>query len=187
VLNLNDTSCNINIDQQHLFLLERRLSNRMREVAMANMTDNTTASMFKTISMIFAVAAVFTGVQAIFYPIAFAKSFGIPVPASLCGSEIRPDRDSSAALQPSSTTFTTSYISLLGVRQLGNGVTLLVFAYLNKWDDIAIILAIIGLLVAGTDGLFLIRSGATQAGLFHAVPGALIATLAAATLYGTTP
>lgn len=173
-------------NQQHLFLLENRLPDLVRGLPLAKMNDNTTSSVFKAVSMIFAVASVFTGVQAIFYPVTFAKSFGIPVPASPSAPETRSNRNLRATPQTSSTTMTTSYISLLGVRQLGTGVTLLVFAYLNKWDDIAIILAIIGVLVAGTDGLFLIRSGAMQAGLFHAVPGALIAALAANTLYGTT-
>ena len=76
----------------------------------------------------------------------------------------------------------SSYIGLMGVRQLGTGITLLVFAYQNKWAEIATILAIIGILVAGTDGIYLARSGATKAALFHAIPGALIAVLAAATL-----
>ena len=44
----------------------------------------------------------------------------------------------------------------------------------------ATILAILGIVVAGTDGIYLARSGARNQALFHAVPGALIAFLAAA-------
>ena len=47
----------------------------------------------------------------------------------------------------------------------------------------ATILAIIGILVAGTDGIYLSRSGAEKVARFHAIPGALIAALACGVIY----
>lgn len=41
-------------------------------------------------------------------------------------------------------------------------------------------LAILGTVVAGTDGFYLARSGARNLAKFHAIPGALIALLAGA-------
>ena len=47
----------------------------------------------------------------------------------------------------------------------------------------ATMLSISGIVVAGTDGLYLSRSGARSKGLFHAIPGALIAVLAGAVIF----
>lgn len=71
----------------------------------------------------------------------------------------------------------------MGVRQLGTGITLLTFAYQGKWTEAATILAIIGIVVAGTDGFFLARAGYGSLGRFHAIPGAEIAALAAAAVH----
>ena len=71
----------------------------------------------------------------------------------------------------------------MGVRQLATGTILLTFAYQNKWAEMATILAIIGILVAGTDGVYLARAGKTAQAKVHAVPGALIAALAGAVVY----
>ena len=44
--------------------------------------------------------------------------------------------------------------------------------------EMATILAIIGIVVAGTDGIYLARAGLKGKGIFHAIPGALISALA---------
>lgn len=71
----------------------------------------------------------------------------------------------------------------MGVRQLATGLTLLVFTYQHKWVEAATILSILGIVVAGTDGIYLARSGAWSMAKFHAIPGALIAALAAAVVF----
>jgi hypothetical protein len=153
---------------------------------------------FKTVSMIFALSAIATGAQALVDPVGFAKSFGIPVRAAADkrqaqervgrgGGERDAKKAGSSKLQlverqdeAATTTAAQSYVSLMGVRQLATGVTLITFAYQDKWSEMATILCILGFLVAGTDGLFLSRSGAVSLGCFHAVPGALIALLSGA-------
>lgn len=117
-------------------------------------------TIFEIISVVFAVTAIITGIQAIIDPISFSRSFGLPVAG----------------------TSSTDYVSLMGVRQLGTGITLLTFAYQRKWREMATILAIIGIVVAGTDGVYLARSGRVNLAMFHAIPGALISLLAAAVL-----
>ena len=139
---------------------------------------------FKTVSIIFAISAVATGAQAIVDPISFSRTFGLALsstPKDSVGSSI----DNEDVITPKTTailrhhrSLTTSYVSLMGVRQLATGITLLTFAYQNKWTEMATILAIIGIVVAGTDGIYLSRAGARQRGIFHAIPGALIAALA---------
>ena len=139
-------------------------------------------STFRAVSVIFAVASVATGVQAIINPAGFATSFGIPLVP-------HPSPEHAKALKPRATptaqeaAISSAYIALLGARQLGTGITLLVFAYQGKWVESATILAIIGIVVAGMDGYHIARSGPLASGLFHAIPGALIAALAAATLH----
>lgn len=108
---------------------------------------------FKTISLIFAFLSIITGLQPLLFPVSFSKSFGIPIP------------------DPSPT---KTYISLLGIRQLATDLTLLTFAYQDKWTEIATVLAIIGFVVAGMDGVFLARAGNRGNGVWHAVPGAVI-------------
>ncbi|KAJ4355443.1 uncharacterized protein N0V89_003459 [Didymosphaeria variabile] len=134
-----------------------------------NVMNSTTLTLtIKAVTLIFALASLSTGLQAITSPITFATTFGIPLPPS-------PKHENPAT--------TTSYISLLGARQLATGITLLVFAYQGKWVETATILSIIGVVVAGMDGYHIARRGSSGGGLFHAVPGALIAGLAAAVLY----
>ncbi|KAJ1333177.1 DUF4267 domain-containing protein [Microdochium nivale] len=66
----------------------------------------------------------------------------------------------------------------MGIRQLATGVILSTFAWRGKWDEMASILATIGVLVAGTDGYFLAAfAGRRDLGVFHALPGGLIALL----------
>jgi hypothetical protein len=127
---------------------------------------------FKTISVIFAISAVATGAQAIVDPLGFSRSFGLPL------NSTRTD-----AVDHYQYSLTMSYISLMGVRQLATGIILLTFAYQNKWTEMANILAIIGIVVAGTDGIYLSRAGARKLGRFHAIPGALIAALAGGVIY----
>ena len=120
---------------------------------------------FQAVAVIFALAAVATGAQAIVDPVGFSATFGLP---------LHPTRADPAA---------SSYASLMGVRQLATGISLLTFAWQGKWSEAATILAIIGVLVAGTDGVHLARAGHTVKGRWHAVPGACIAALAGASLY----
>ena len=128
------------------------------------------------VSVTFAIAAIVTGTQAIVDPIGFSHSFGLPI-------TIVKDADKSKStpvshLYKSNGNPIMSYVSLMGVRQLATGITLLTFAYQKKWTEIATILTILGIIVAGTDGFYLSRSGARNLAIFHAVPGALIALLA---------
>ena len=137
-------------------------------------TMNLLLPAFKTVSLTFAIAAVVTGTQAILYPMTFLRSFGLPfTPVK------EADKPTSTANLPKDDPI-TSYVSLMGVRQLATGMTLLTFAYQRKWTEMATMLTINGILVAGTDGFYLSRSGAGKKGLLHAIPGALIALLSAA-------
>lgn len=139
------------------------------------------ASSFRAVTLIFASASLFTGLQAFFAPAKFATSFGIRLP------------DATTTKSTSSAAHTTSplkdpgacaYVSLMGARQFGTGVTLLAFAYLGKWTEAAMILSIIGVVVAGTDGWHIARTGGSMGGgLYHAGPGAAIAALATAFLW----
>ena len=144
---------------------------------------------FKLVSVVFAVSAVATGTQAIVDPVSFSKSFGLPLTASFVetGSNV----DNAVTSRPTQIlrhqrNLTLSYISLMGVRQLATGIILLTFAYQKKWTEMATILAIIGLVVAGTDGIYLSRAGARDLARFHAIPGALIAALAGGVIYSET-
>lgn len=96
---------------------------------------------FKAISLIFTAASRFTGFQALMDPIAFSTSFGLPIKPTKPGQRVNDT--------------TRAYISLMGVRQLATGLTLLAFAYQGKWKEIATVLRILGIVVAGTDGVFL--------------------------------
>ena len=123
---------------------------------------------FKVISVTFAMSAVATGAQAIVDPVGFSRFFGMPVHPTTTGRSL-----------------TRSYIALMGVRQLATGIILLTFAYQEKWTEVATILAIIGMVVAGTDGMYLLLAGHGKLGKFHAIPGARIAALAVGVLYSS--
>ena len=112
--------------------------------------------------------------QALVDPIGFTKTFGL-----LLSHNIKTD-DGAASTASRDRSVTLSYVSLMGVRQLATGLTLLVFAWQSKWTEAATILAIIGVVVAGTDGVYLARGGEASKGRWHAIPGVLIAALAAA-------
>ncbi len=135
---------------------------------------------FKAVSVIFACASVFTGAQALLDPIGFSHSFGIPVPIKKNDpkSKISPQRSSEVNSTPA-----VPYISLMGIRQLATGVTLLVFGYQNKWQESATILSLLGIIVACTDGYILARSGNSKQAMFHAIPGSLIALLAGTVVF----
>ena len=135
---------------------------------------------FKIVSVIFAILAIITGTQAVVDPIGFSCSFGIPIKAVQDKNGPKPTLNLHAHKHNSDPT--TSYVSLMGVRQLATGITLLTFAYQEKWTEMATILTILGTIVAGTDGYYLSRFGTRSQGLFHAVPGTLIALLAGAVI-----
>lgn len=134
---------------------------------------------FKVVSVTFACLAAATGAHALWNPIGFAASFGMPLQPFSKNYEVNINPNLLAGKT------VASYVSLMGVRQLATGITLLAFASQGKWTEMATILVILGLIVATIDGFFLCRSGAGAKGLFHAFPGALIALLAGAVLYLT--
>ncbi|MCJ1317560.1 hypothetical protein MMC15_002885 [Xylographa vitiligo] len=144
---------------------------------------------FKTVSVTFALSAVATGVQAIVDPVGFSKFFGLalrPTSTDPVGSLV--DDADAATVRTTATVreeraLTMSYVSLMGVRQLAMGIVLLTFACQNKWTEVATVLAIVGIVVAGTDGMYLSRAGGRQVGQFHAIPGALIAALACGVIW----
>ena len=140
---------------------------------------------FKAVSVIFAISAVATGAQAIVDPIGFSKGFGLALSSTRTTDSVGSHIDNedevtskTTAILHNQRSLTMSYISLMGIRQFATGIIILDFAYQNKWTEVATILAIVGILVAGTDGIYLSRVGGSKVGLFHAIPGALIAALA---------
>ncbi|TLD09702.1 hypothetical protein PspLS_11377 [Pyricularia sp. CBS 133598] len=135
---------------------------------------------FKAVCSIFTVAAVLTGTQAIVNPTAFAISFGIPLNQPLKSAKQTAASTTNTTKPPHHDSTASSYIALVGARQLGTGITLLVFAYQGKWVECATILSIIGLVVAGMDGYHIAKNGNLGGGVFHAGPGAAIAALAGA-------
>jgi hypothetical protein len=148
---------------------------------------------FKVVCVTFAALALGTGAQAIIDPVGFSRSFGLPLDVeserTLARNTVK-DQDEardakSGARAPIGLRHNSAetYVSLMGVRQLGTGITLLTFAYQGNWSSAATLLAIIGVVVAGTDGFFLTRGGNVSQGRFHAIPGAGISALAAAALY----
>ena len=132
---------------------------------------------FKVVSVVFASSAIVVGTLSVLDPIGFSRSFGLPI-------TLAKDADKSKAIDifKSNGDPIMSYVSLTGVRQLAFGIILLTFAYQKKWTEMATILTILGIVVAGTDGFYLSRSGArnSRSGASHAIPGALIALLAGA-------
>lgn len=137
---------------------------------------------FKAVSVTFAISAVITGLQGILSPVSFSKFFGLPLPP-VCDDNDKAHGTIRMSKLQSERKLTESYVALMSVRQLGTGIILLTFAYQSKWSEVATILAIIGVLVAGTDGIYLVRSGAKEQGRFHALPGALISALSGVVVY----
>ena len=139
---------------------------------------------FKAGCAIFTVAAVFTGIQAIVNPTAFATSFGIPLHRPPQSPKQAVKFTTSTTQSPRYDSAASSYVALLGARQLGTGVTLSVFAYQGKWAECATILSIIGVVVAGMDGYHITRNGSLGGALFHAGPRVAIAALAGVVAWG---
>lgn len=147
---------------------------------------------FKFVSVTFAILAVGTGARAVVDPVGFSKSFGLSLEPTTKDSSVPDTKDNGIGSHDKTKasrsdqqyhSLAKAYSSLMGVRQLGTGITLLTFAYQGKWTEAATILAIIGIVVAGTDGFFLARAGYGSLGRFHAIPGAGIAALAAGAIY----
>ena len=136
-------------------------------------------TLFQAVSLIFALSAIGTGLQAILAPASFASSFGIPLGPMPAPSPTKPK---SRSANTNTNDRASAYVSLMGVRQLATGITLLVFAQQGKWQEMATILSILGIVVAGTDGVFLAMSGQRGKGVFHALPGAMISGLSWAVL-----
>ena len=121
--------------------------------------------LFKGVSLIFATASVFTGTQALLDPIAFSKTFGITIP------------------KQHDTPLLRSYITLMAARQLATGISILLLAKQGHFIAIAYILMVAGIVVAGTDGVFIAKNGSRKMGVVHAGPGFVIASLAALTIW----
>lgn len=141
---------------------------------------------FKLVSITFTLAALVTGVQGVVSPVAFSRTFGLPLPTANTKNDAnskspRGARASAPEMNlDKQRELARTYASLMGARQLGTGVILAIFIYQDKWVEVATVLAVIGFVYAGMDGLFLARAGKTAKALWHALPGALIATLALA-------
>ncbi|KAF7949017.1 hypothetical protein EAE96_008193 [Botrytis aclada] len=129
------------------------------------MPTSTLLLLFKSISIIFGISTVITGTQALLNPIAFSKTFGITVPK---------EKD---------TPILRSYITLMATRQLATGTSILLLARIGHYISIAYILMVTGILVAGTDGVFISKNGSMKMGIVHAGPGFVIAAVAAATIW----
>lgn len=128
------------------------------------MATLTLASSFRAVTLIFASASLFTGFQAVFVPAKFASSFGIRLP----DADTTKSTPSASSLKDPGA---SAYVSVMGARQLGTGLTLLAFAYQGKWAEAATVLSIIGVVVAGTDGWHIARTGGSLGGgLYHAGP-----------------
>jgi len=122
--------------------------------------------------------------QGIINPVGFSNFFGLPLttPNHKTNTDNNNGVNSTSkmAILDHERELTKTYISLMGARQLGIGIILATFIYQSKWMEVATILAIIGIVIAGTDGIYLARAGKMSEGRWHALPGALIAALAAA-------
>ncbi|TGO67384.1 hypothetical protein BOTNAR_0043g00160 [Botryotinia narcissicola] len=129
------------------------------------MATSTLLLIFKAISIIFGVSTVITGIQALLNPIAFSKTFGITVPK---------EKD---------TPILRSYITLMATRQLATGTSVLLLARIGYYISVAYILMVAGIIVAGTDGVFIAKNGSVKMGIVHAGPGFVIAAVAAATIW----
>lgn len=121
--------------------------------------------LFKGVSLIFATASVFTGTQALLDPIAFSTTFGITIP------------------KQHDTPLLRSYVTLMAARQLATGISILLLAKQGHFIAIAYILMVAGIVVAGTDGVFIAKNGSRKMGIVHAGPGFVIASLAALTIW----
>lgn len=76
-----------------------------------------------SVTSIFSIAFIMMGIQALLSPIGFSRTFGLPFNITH-----QPDSPSSRH----HINVTTSYISLMGIRQLATGLILLPFSYQQK-------------------------------------------------------
>lgn len=137
---------------------------------------------FKAVSIIFSILAVQTGINALFRPISFAKSFGLPMDNNAATKSRAGNKEDAFVLSQHSD-FGLAYVTMMGVRQLATGITILIFSSLGKWTEIATILSVLGLLVATTDAYNLWKAGKNGLARYHALPGIAIALHALAVLY----
>jgi hypothetical protein len=136
---------------------------------------------FKAVSVVFAMLAAYTGLRGIMDPVGFSNFFGLPLgPNAPRRSPHSDDSDPQreATYGQTHCSLARTYVSLMSVRQLATGIILLIFSLQGKWLEVATILAVVGFLVAGTDGIYISRTGTWAAGAFHAIPGGLIAATA---------
>lgn len=129
---------------------------------------------FKIISTIFSILAVQTGAHAVLRPASFAESFGLPIDLNVGQKSRGGDQKETLAAQRNIDSG-LSYVTMMGVRQLGTGVIILIFASRGKWMEIATILSVVGLLVATTDAYNLWSARKPGLARFHALPGIAIA------------
>ena len=120
---------------------------------------------FKIVSVAFASSAIVTGAQAIVDPIGFSRSFGLPI--TIAKDADKPQSTPISYFHDPNGNAIISYVSLMGIRQLATGITLLTFAYQKKWTEMATILTILGIVVAGTDGIYRLTSAAARPHLMH--------------------
>jgi hypothetical protein len=137
---------------------------------------------FIGISTIFSILAIQTGAHALLRPVSFAQSFGLPMTTKVA-SKNRPEDNEDALAVKQNLDFGLAYVTMMGVRQLATGVTILIFASRGKWTEIATILSVLGLLVATTDAYMLWNAGKTGLARYHALPGIAIAAHALVVLW----
>lgn len=131
---------------------------------------------FKWITVIHGIAMTYTGAQSLFDPVGFAAGFGLPIDPSAHPKHATPSGSSSTDLP-------RSFAQLVGARQLATGLIGLTFAYQQKWSELATMLSISGVVVAGMDGVVLMRNGYGRGGISHAIPGVIISAIAMAYLW----
>ncbi|CAI6341883.1 unnamed protein product [Periconia digitata] len=135
---------------------------------------------FKGVGVTFGILAVQTGVHALWRPLSFAENFGLPLNPKL-SAQNRPRGEKDHAAK--SVDFGPAYTTMMGARQAGTGVIILIFASCGKWMEIATVLSVVGLLCATTDAYNLWKGGKNGHARFHALPGLAIAAHALAVLY----
>jgi hypothetical protein len=119
-------------------------------------------AVFKAISVVFAILATYTGFRGIVDPVGFSNFFGLPLGRDSSRAQLRSNgSDPLREVVYGSVrhSLARSYVSLMSFRQLGTGIILLIFSFQGKWVEVATTLGVIGLLVAGTDGIYIARNG----------------------------
>jgi hypothetical protein len=121
---------------------------------------------------------VFTGVWSLIDQVGYAAGFGLPI-----GTSGQPSHARLSAVTGTGSDALRAFVMLTGVRQLATGLIVLLFARQSKWTELATMLSITGVVVAGTDGVVLMKNGYGRAGARHAVPGVMISAMAIAVLW----